>query len=269
MKFWEHVEHKGLLCILVEAFFAVAGFSNWMTTAPSRTMQLVGGTSDLGWLNWSLLTKREDHSWHPAGCHRHPIVQGTDLVWKNSSRFWISHPGSGTRRKAERRSTSFLRDCICCLPFSWGFEACRLKILSLFLWMSSSVGIFLSTRRSMTKLSHCTWPTLCARWTASTAPGGATISFVSTTSRSRLSSSDEFPKSSITYTDCTFLRKAVCALADWSWCFVSCDRFSGSAASWNSSMSLSISDPASIHRRRALGLSVRPTAPHRAGTASK
>ena len=180
-----------------------------MKTAPSRTMHWLQEPQT--WADWSLLTKREDHSWHPARCHRHPIVQRADLVEKNSSRFPVSDPGSDTRRKAERRSTSFLRDCMCCLPFAWGFEAGWLKILSLFLWMTSSVGFVLSTRRCLTKLSNGTWPTWCARKTPSAAPGGAAISFVSSTSRSWLSSSNKFPKSSIILiTDCTFLRKAVC-----------------------------------------------------------
>ena len=58
----------------------------------------------------------------------------------------------------------------------------------------------------------------------------------------------------------TSLRKAVCTLADWSWCFVSCDWLSGSVASWNSSMSLATSGPAIVHCRRALELSVTHTA---------
>ena len=33
------------------------------------------------WADWSLLDKREGHSWHPAGCHCHPIVYGAGLIY--------------------------------------------------------------------------------------------------------------------------------------------------------------------------------------------
>ena len=53
----------------------------------------------------------------------------------------------------------------------------------------------------------------------------------------------------------------ICTLAVWSWWCVSTLLFSGIADFSNSPITLATSGPAIIHRRRALGFSVRPTAP--------
>ncbi len=88
------------------------------------------------------------------------------------------------------------------------------------------------------------------------------ISLVSRTSRSVLSSSKGLPRSSIALTrEWTSLANAAWTLVVWSWWRVSTLPPQWCCWSWNSSITLATSGPATIQRRRALGLSVRPTAP--------
>ena len=105
------------------------------------------------------------------------------------------------------------------------------------------------------------WPIFCAFLTATTAYESA-ISLLSRTTRSSFSSLNGLPSSSITLTSeqISFLN-AFCTLADWSWWSTSSHLPMNWCASSKSSISTATLGPATNQPRRALGLSVRPTAP--------
>lgn len=107
-----------------------------------------------------------------------------------------------------------------------------------------------------TKLSICSWPTSCAWLGGSTVPCGS-IPMVSRT-RSWLSECIPEHYHQVSHRLYIFQESS---LYTWLWCLVSYSLFPGSFSSWNYSMSLATAYPASIYRRRALGLSVKPTAP--------
>ena len=123
------------------------------------------------------------------------------------------------------------------------------------------MGFVLSTRHSFVNVWNCCWPIFCAFLTALTADGSA-ILLQSRTSRSSLSSSNGLPSSSIMLpSEQTSFLNACCTFAVWSWWITSCRLPMSWCASSKSLISAVTSGPATSHSWRALGLSVRPTAP--------
>ena len=85
----------------------LAGFSTWTITAPSSTMQLVTGVSDLGWLT----STRHARKSHLAPC-RIPLPSDSEggQAWFLCLKIRLgSRLGSGTRYTADR-ITSFFSD---------------------------------------------------------------------------------------------------------------------------------------------------------------
>ena len=146
-------------------------------------------------------------------------------------------------------------------PYLPSLSLSQQTVINRLRWIVSSTGFVLSTRHSFVNVWNCCWPILCAFLTASTADGSA-ISLLSRTSRSSLSSSNGLPSSSITLTsEQTSFLNTFCTLAVWSWWSTSFRLPMSWCASSKSSISATTSGPATIHRRRAIGLFLRPTAP--------
>ena len=141
------------------------------------------------------------------------------------------------------------------------FGAEKLNKLTLFLLIGSYSDFVRFKRRSVMNWLHCCLP-MASIWHKIVTAVGPAISLVSITIRSSLSSRKGLPKSSIVVTrDFMSLKNDTWELLCTSWWSAPWTSTSVVIEASNSLTSLAVSGPDIIHRRRALGFSVRPTAP--------
>ena len=121
---------------------------------------------------------------------------------------------------------------------------------------------FFSSRPSEINVLHCSF-SKDSMWCILDTSDSSAITFVSSVTRSPVSSNKGFPKSSYAAArDFTSLKKETWKLLCSPWCLeFSFVPVSGAMPASNSLISLAISGPDSIHRQRAFGFSVKPTAP--------
>ena len=186
-------------------------------TAPSRTRQVVSGTSDWALDNSSRIWG--DHPMYLDGDFLHRTELEDTLDSHDERILQGFHPSSGNQcrgvRKGRRRSWE--RPAAVCLYSHVSGWKCWTPSNSFFRRIASLIDFVLSTRHSLVKAWNCSWPIFFTFLTVSTAAGPA-ISFVSRTIRSMLSSSKWLPSSSITLTRArTSLVNEVCTLGVWSW----------------------------------------------------